>query len=209
MSAVLLSLAVLGVVGLGLWCAGTLPSSGQQVAPPSNEWQRLSRSLPAVAGATAGLSAVVVTAQGPATEEMERASEGASGSEESAYKPQEDAKGAARAEAARLAAPPTASGAGMHGRRGRGGCRNCCNSCNCNDMGSCDCNCNCGSCDGEGAMALLLIAFVIFVLIGVFVGIFFLTIAVQRIVQRHVHMLNMRTATQRFPVVDLGDDDPD
>ena len=54
---------------------------------------------------------------------------------------------------------------------------------------------------------LALIAFVIFVVIGIFVGIFFATIAVQRIVQKHMHLLNMRTAAGRFPVVDLGDRD--
>ena len=41
--------------------------------------------------------------------------------------------------------------------------------------------------------------------IQVFVGVFFATIAIQRIVQRHMHLLNMRTAAQRFPVVDLGE----
>ena len=50
------------------------------------------------------------------------------------------------------------------------------------------------------AIALL----VVFVMIGIVVGIFFVTIIFQRIVQSHVHLLHMRAEAKRFVVKDLA-----
>ena len=54
-------------------------------------------------------------------------------------------------------------------------------------------------------MLLPCIAFVclLFALVGLFVGCFFSTLAVQRSMQRHIHLLQMRCETQRVVVVDL------
>ena len=60
---------------------------------------------------------------------------------------------------------------------------------------------------GEGSVILLPIALVllaVFALIGVVVGIFFATIIFQRLVQRHIHLLAMRSETQRVVVVNLA-----
>lgn len=45
---------------------------------------------------------------------------------------------------------------------------------------------------------------VVFVLIGIIVGIFFSTIILQRIVQSHFHLLAMRAEASRFRVKDLA-----
>jgi len=61
---------------------------------------------------------------------------------------------------------------------------------------------------GEAAVMfvpVLLVILCIFALIGVVVGIFFVTIVTQRIVMRHYHLLAMRSETQRIVVIDLAD----
>lgn len=93
-----------------------------------------------------------------------------------------------------------------------GSCDGCCNACCIG--GGCDGSCGAGlveSCmsgaAGEGSVILLpiaLILLVVFALIGVVVGIFFATIIFQRVVQRHIHLLAMRSETQRVVVVDLA-----
>jgi len=69
--------------------------------------------------------------------------------------------------------------------------------------------CEVGACpEGEGAaicVPVLLALAIVFAVIGVFVGIFFSTILIQRIGQKHVHLLQMRSETQRIVVVDLAD----
>ena len=56
-------------------------------------------------------------------------------------------------------------------------------------------------------MILLPVALVvlgIFAIVGLFFGVFFATIVFQRLIQRHVHLLAMRSETQRVMVVDLA-----
>lgn len=93
------------------------------------------------------------------------------------------------------------------------GCGGCCDAC---CAGGCDCAGGGGAIEGcfsaasgagEGAVVLLpvlLVLLVIFALIGVVVGIFFATVVIQRIFQRHAHLLAMRSETQRVVVVDLA-----
>ena len=91
----------------------------------------------------------------------------------------------------------------------------CCYSCFsvCGEGGACaECGlldaCSSG-CAGSAEAATLLLPLVavvvlVFALVGLVVGVVFGTLAVQRIVQRHVHLLQMRTETQRVVVVDLA-----
>ena len=51
---------------------------------------------------------------------------------------------------------------------------------------------------------MLAAVLVVFVLIGVFVGIFFATIVFQRIVQSHIHLIRMRSEAKRYVVKDLA-----
>ena len=80
--------------------------------------------------------------------------------------------------------------------------------------GSGDCDCGGGNCNGGGGgsdggelmavLAVVLIALiVIFALIGVMEGIFFISILMQRSMQRHVHMLQKASLAQQFVVEDL------
>ena len=77
---------------------------------------------------------------------------------------------------------------------------------------ACECGAcvdSCGACDlasagGEGAAVLLPIVLVIvlvFAVIGLFVGAFFSMVLFQRALQRHVHLLQMRSEAQRWVVV--------
>lgn len=92
-----------------------------------------------------------------------------------------------------------------------GSCEGCCDAC---CIGGCECSggggllegCMSGAA-GEGSVVIipiLLVALGIFAIIGVVVGIFCSTIVFQRVVQRHVHLLAMRSETQRVVVVDLA-----
>lgn len=98
-----------------------------------------------------------------------------------------------------------------------GECSECCGGC---ARGCCQCGhcgrCECESCPGAGGaagecgelggvMAIVGLALlVVFVLIGIIVGIFFSTIILQRIVQSHFHLLAMRAEASRFRVKDLA-----
>ena len=194
-SSVLILLALLGLMGLLLWCTDMLPRT-EATGVPSEQWQvaSASRATPTTARGATGADDLSVSGN-----EVRLAPSGK----------QIDAQAAA----AEMAVPPmrrSQSRRSQSRRRGNncGGERCCeCHGCYCSDPcpGNCNgCNCNDCKCDGEGALAVVVVVFIIFVLIGVFVGVFFATIAIQRIVQRHMHLLNMRTAAQRFPVVDLG-----
>lgn len=200
-SSLVILLAVLGMVGLFLWCTNRLPQA-HTVAAASRQWQAASASgaPPVDVAATPVVVTVLPTAEiPPAT------------GDQSSLLPSGIRRADARVAAAELAEAPMQR---RHNRRSstRGPCDSCncarepCagNCGNCGDCGDCICNGGDCKCDGDGALALVLVAFVIFVLIGVFVGVFFASIAIQRIIQRHVHLLNMRTAAQRFPVVDLA-----
>lgn len=88
----------------------------------------------------------------------------------------------------------------------------------------CDCNCNClrcTSCDGcagnycshceckgESVLPLIavvaLVAVVLFALIGVLVGFFFLSIVLQRIFQRHLAVLRKQGLARVYTVMDLS-----
>jgi len=102
------------------------------------------------------------------------------------------------------------------------GCDACCRGC-CDLCGSCHgcelscCECGGGGCDlsgcggvaveGEGAALLLPIVAavaIVLALVGLFYAVFFATIVVQRVVQRHVHLLQMRTEAQRVVVIDMA-----
>ena len=54
-------------------------------------------------------------------------------------------------------------------------------------------------------LPVLLVILCIFAIIGVVIGIFFATVVSQRIMMRHVHLLQMRSETQRVVVVDLAE----
>merc|ERR1711907_317585 len=90
--------------------------------------------------------------------------------------------------------------------------------CDCNHH-NCDCpsNCNCGDCDcsgkcdGDGGAALLLIAAVICIIlafVGLILALFFMAMVVQRIMQRHMHVLQKRTLAAHYLVLDLNGKDP-
>lgn len=109
-------------------------------------------------------------------------------------------------------------------------CVDMCNTCN----GCCDCCCE-GSggghshhcCSGTGGhssgdggnsdcgdgihilLFILLLAAIVLALIGFFVGIVMTVIAFQRIVQRHIYLLQKRQLVQEFQVMDLQDYDLD
>jgi len=94
-----------------------------------------------------------------------------------------------------------------------GGCMSCdcCSNCGapCAEGGDCGSCGDCGGGDGGGeAAALLLLAAlalaIVFVLIGVVVGIFFTTIIFQRIVQSHFHLIAMRAEAKKFVVKDMA-----
>ena len=102
-------------------------------------------------------------------------------------------------------------------------CEPCCRVCCCADhatCGACECGaclegggaCECGACDlasgGELILPVLLILLLLFAAIGLFVGIFFATIVVQRAAQKHVYLLQMRSEAQRFVVVDRAERPP-
>ena len=89
-------------------------------------------------------------------------------------------------------------------------CDPCCRLC-CSSAQACgECGGECGACDlgalgGEGATVLipvLLVLLLVLAVIGLFYGAFLSMIVVQRTMQRHIHLLQMRSAAQRFVVVD-------
>lgn len=75
-----------------------------------------------------------------------------------------------------------------------------------------DCNCAadaCGcDCNGEAAGALVVVGLVLvafFAVMGLVFGLFFSVVIVQRIVQRHVRLLHMRSESKVYRVLDLAD----
>ena len=87
-----------------------------------------------------------------------------------------------------------------------GGAMECCGMCasNAGECGACDLMSTAAG-SGEAAaffIPVLLVLLVLFALIGLVVGIFFVTVLAQRWAQRHVHLLQMRSEAQRFVVVD-------
>lgn len=84
------------------------------------------------------------------------------------------------------------------------GCCDCCggNSCSGGDGGSQDC----GECV-HVLLIILLIFAVILAVIGFFVGMVITVIAFQRVVQRHIHLLQKRQLVQEYQVMDLQDYD--
>lgn len=96
-------------------------------------------------------------------------------------------------------------------------CDACCRICAEGACADCCCSAGVGDCvgsigelaagSGEAAVVcvpMLLALLVVFALIGIFVGIFFSTVVFQRIMQKHMHLLHMRSETQRVIVVDLA-----
>ena len=101
---------------------------------------------------------------------------------------------------------------------GGGGGGDCCET----NAGERDCCCNLGGADGGGGnsncdagdnahilLLILLVIAVILAVIGFFVGIVITVIAFQRIVQRHIHLLQKRQLIQEFRVMDLQEYDLD
>ena len=96
------------------------------------------------------------------------------------------------------------------------GCADCVEACvKCKGCGENGCECGecCGKCecsggDSDGAAGVMLLAglalLVVFVMIGIVVGIFFTTVIFQRVVQSHVVLLHMRAETKRYVVRDLA-----
>lgn len=88
---------------------------------------------------------------------------------------------------------------------GRGCAR--CDGCRGGGGSCCECGeCGAGDSSDAGAFALVVVAavVVVFVLIGIFVGVFLCTLLFQRIVQSHVHLLRMRSEARRLVVKDLA-----
>ena len=187
-SAVLVLLIVMGIVGLWLWATGKLP---KKPAPRvSSHWRQLSR---------------------PSVKPR-------SGHEAPDVRPK-----------------PRPKKARPHDKRDRCDCCDChscdcgywecwiitdaelcndnCNAC-CTCENCCKCECSeCGVCDcsgdgGEAGVILLAVGIalaVIFVMIGVIVGIFVITIIFQRIVQSHIHLIAMRAEAKVYVVKNLAD----
>lgn len=94
------------------------------------------------------------------------------------------------------------------------GCQLCCESCQCADASCSNAgNCNCGDCDGGGggdAAAFILMFFLvvavivvaIFVVIGVWIVLFAIVSAIQRILQKHMHVLQKRELCKKWVVED-------
>jgi hypothetical protein len=70
----------------------------------------------------------------------------------------------------------------------------------------------CGACDASGCAAegagvlvpLTMVVLLMLAVVGVFYALFFATIVMQRLAQRHVHLLQMRSETHRVVVCDLA-----
>jgi hypothetical protein len=62
--------------------------------------------------------------------------------------------------------------------------------------------------DGEGAAVFLLVIVAVFVVLGVFVGIFSTTVFLQRVAQRHYHILAKQLLAKEYRVMDLDGLDP-
>lgn len=67
--------------------------------------------------------------------------------------------------------------------------------------------------DGDDAkhvlMVVLLVVAIVLAIVGFFVGVLVVVVAIQRIVARHVHLLQKRQLVQEYRVVDLQDYDLD
>jgi hypothetical protein len=93
-------------------------------------------------------------------------------------------------------------------RDGRGGYHNdpCggCYGCYCGD-----CSCGDGKCSGGGGadmgacVVMLILVVVVFAFIGIFIGIFMASALVNKIYQRHMHVLWLKEETKKFVIVDL------
>jgi len=92
-----------------------------------------------------------------------------------------------------------------------GDCRGCNDCCNCVGRGCCDCCRNCGdcncNCDGDGAMVLLVLLIIFAVVlatIGLIMGVILTVIFCQRVVQRHIFLLQKKQLVGEFIVMDLS-----
>lgn len=57
---------------------------------------------------------------------------------------------------------------------------------------------------GEGALPVLAVLLFLLALVGLFYAVLFSTVVIQRLAQRHLHLLSMRSETQRVVVQDLA-----
>ena len=94
-------------------------------------------------------------------------------------------------------------------------CQSCCAVCEGGGGGGGGCALEgCGACDASGCAAegagillpLTLVALLLLAVVGVVYALFFATIVMQRLAQRHVHLLQMRSETQRVIVCDLANE---
>jgi hypothetical protein len=89
-------------------------------------------------------------------------------------------------------------------------CQSCCAVCE-GGGGGCALE-GCGACDASGCAAegagvlvpLTMVVLLMLAVVGVFYALFFATIVMQRLAQRHVHLLQMRSETHRVVVCDLA-----
>ena len=112
--------------------------------------------------------------------------------------------------------------------RGASGSNDCCCCCCCEDTtprggrggGECDlcvnctpCACECPKADcnhNDGPVVVLAVIFFIFVLIGMLVAIFMVSLVLQKAVQRHFKLLEKTSLAEDYQVVDLSSsDDPE
>lgn len=81
----------------------------------------------------------------------------------------------------------------------------CCCDCACDASTSSDCECcNCKQ-DGNDSRVIIVIVVLVlvFAIVGIFYGIVLMTALFQRIVQRHIHHLELNIIARDFPVADL------
>jgi hypothetical protein len=183
-----LLLALLGLVASGLYCCGRLP---QAPAPAvSSNWRHDVRHSACLTHEAAG-----VRRRPPAPNRTRGGARTGNGVD---CGPCDCGGCYGCADCCEVCVRCCAEISGGSTRSGSGRSSNCnCNGCNCS--GGADCG-EAGAVIPMVALALLLV----FVIIGVIVGIFFATVLFQRIVQSHIHLLHMRGEAKRYTVKDLS-----
>jgi len=75
---------------------------------------------------------------------------------------------------------------------------------------NCDGNCDCGNCNcdggGDGAPFILVLAAIVCIVlafVGLLLAVFFMAMVIQRVMQRHIHVMQKRTLAAHYVVQDL------
>eukprot|EP00657_Telonema_sp_P-1_P003222 TRINITY_DN1793_c0_g2_i1.p1 TRINITY_DN1793_c0_g2~~TRINITY_DN1793_c0_g2_i1.p1 ORF type:complete len:161 (+),score=26.11 TRINITY_DN1793_c0_g2_i1:157-639(+) len=75
----------------------------------------------------------------------------------------------------------------------------------------CDCgSCDCAKCDADAGPVMLVLAAVVCIVlafVGLIIALFFMAMVIQRVLQRHMHVLQKRTLAQHYLVQDLDGQD--